>query len=62
MATDLAKAAKDRGIKYFMISYTDLFGTQRAKLVPSAAIVARPTPHACRAMTNWPPVAGWGTR
>ncbi len=29
MATDLAKAAKDRGIKYFMISYTDLFGTQR---------------------------------
>src|SRR5688500_1505109 len=36
--TDLAKAAKDRGIKYFMISYTDLFGTQRAKLVPAAAI------------------------
>ena len=40
MATDLAKAAKDRGIKYFMISYTDLFGTQRAKLVPAAAIGA----------------------
>ena len=37
---DLAKAAKDRGIKYFMISYTDLFGTQRAKLVPAAAIGA----------------------
>ncbi|MSP50198.1 MAG: type III glutamate--ammonia ligase [Alphaproteobacteria bacterium] len=38
--TDLAKVAKDRGIKYFMISYTDLFGTQRAKLVPAAAIGA----------------------
>jgi hypothetical protein len=24
-----------RGIKYFMISYTDLFGGQRAKLVPA---------------------------
>jgi glutamine synthetase type III len=38
MAKDLAKIAKDRGIKYFMISYTDLFGGQRAKLVPAAAI------------------------
>ena len=36
--TDLEAAAKDRGIKYFLISYTDLFGTQRAKLVPAAAI------------------------
>jgi len=38
MATDLAKAAKDRGIKYFLISYADLFGTMRAKLVPASAI------------------------
>lgn len=38
MASDLSKAAKDRGIKYFLISYTDLFGSQRAKLVPAAAI------------------------
>ncbi len=38
MASDLAKAAKDRGIKYFLISYTDLFGAQRAKLVPAGAI------------------------
>jgi len=38
MATDLAKVAKDRGIKYFMISFTDLFGGQRAKLVPAQAI------------------------
>jgi glutamine synthetase type III len=38
MTTDLAKIAADRGIKYFLISYTDLFGSQRAKLVPAAAI------------------------
>src|SRR6218665_1263348 len=35
---DLATFAKDRGIKYFMISFTDLFGGQRAKLVPAEAI------------------------
>ena len=34
----LAKFAEDNGVKYFMISYTDLFGGQRAKLVPAAAI------------------------
>ncbi len=38
MATNLSEAAKKRGIKYFLISYTDLYGTQRAKLVPAAAI------------------------
>jgi glutamine synthetase len=38
MTTDLAKFAKDKGVKYFMISYTDLFGGQRAKLVPAQAI------------------------
>ena len=38
MAKDLAKFAKDKGVKYFMISFTDLFGGQRAKLVPAAAI------------------------
>ena len=38
MAIDLAKAAKERGIKYFLISYVDLFGTLRAKLAPAAAI------------------------
>eukprot|EP01036_Dinobryon_divergens_P040530 gene40530-53599_t len=35
---DLAAWAKERGVKYFMISYTDLFGGQRAKLVPTQAI------------------------
>ena len=38
MTQDLAGFAKERGIKYFMISYTDLFGAQRAKLVPTQAI------------------------
>ena len=38
MSQDLASLAKKNGIRYFMISYTDLFGAQRAKLVPAAAI------------------------
>ncbi len=38
MTVDLAAFAAERGIKYFMISYTDLFGGQRAKLVPAQAI------------------------
>lgn len=38
MTQDLSSLAKDRGIRYFMISFTDLFGMQRAKLVPAAAI------------------------
>ncbi len=38
MAIDLANYAKRNGVKYFMISYTDLFGGQRAKLVPAQAI------------------------
>jgi glutamine synthetase type III len=38
MTTDLAEFAAARGIKYFMISFTDLFGGQRAKLVPTQAI------------------------
>lgn len=38
MTQDLAKFAESNGVKYFMISFTDLFGGQRAKLVPAAAI------------------------
>ena len=38
MTIDLAAFAKENGVKYFMISYTDLFGGQRAKLVPAQAI------------------------
>jgi glutamine synthetase len=36
MCKDLAKYAKDNGVKYFLISFVDLFGGQRAKLVPAA--------------------------
>lgn len=38
MAHDLAEIAKERGIQYFLISYVDLFGVLRAKLVPTSAI------------------------
>ena len=38
MAISLAEKAKELGLKYFLISYTDLFGSQRAKLVPASAI------------------------
>ena len=38
MTTDLAAEAKARGIRYFQISFIDLFGVMRAKLVPASAI------------------------
>jgi glutamine synthetase type III len=38
MTIDLAKFAKEKTVKYFMISFTDLFGGQRAKFVPAQAI------------------------
>jgi glutamine synthetase len=38
MPIDLADEARKRGIKYFLIAFTDLFGTLRAKLAPAAAI------------------------
>ncbi len=38
MTVDLAAYAAENGVKYFMISFTDLFGGQRAKLVPAQAI------------------------
>ena len=38
MTIDLSTFAQEKGIKYFMISFTDLFGGQRAKLVPAQAI------------------------
>jgi glutamine synthetase type III len=34
----LSKIAADKGIRYFMVSFTDLRGVQRAKLVPAASI------------------------
>jgi glutamine synthetase len=38
MTADLADYAKEHGIRYFLISFTDLFGAQRTKLVPASAI------------------------
>ena len=38
MTLDLETIARERGIKSFLISYSDLFGVQRAKLVPASAI------------------------
>jgi glutamine synthetase type III len=35
---NLSEIARARGIRYFLIAYTDLFGTLRAKLVPASAI------------------------
>ena len=40
MTIDLADEARKRGIAYFLISFIDLFGTMRAKLVPASAIGA----------------------
>ncbi|RDC73633.1 type III glutamate--ammonia ligase [Rhodovulum sp. 12E13] len=36
--TDLASIAREKGIEFFLISFTDLLGVQRAKLVPARAI------------------------
>jgi glutamine synthetase len=38
MATTLSKLAGSRGIEYFLVSFADLFGNMRAKLVPASAI------------------------
>ena len=38
MAKDLSKIAKEKKIKYFLISFVDLFGILRSKLVPTQAI------------------------
>jgi glutamine synthetase len=38
MAEDLAQIAKAKKIEYFLISFVDLFGVLRAKLVPARAI------------------------
>ena len=38
MSINLANVAREKGIRYFLISFTDLFGIVRSKLVPTAAI------------------------
>ncbi len=37
MTTDLSAYANDNGIRFFLFNFTDLFGMQRAKLVPASA-------------------------
>lgn len=36
--SDLAATAQERGIRFFLISFTDMLGVQRAKLAPAQAI------------------------
>ena len=38
MTHDLSKVAKQKKIKYFLISYVDFFGVLRSKLVPAQVI------------------------
>ena len=38
MSKNLTDVAKTKGIRYFLISFTDLFGVVRSKLVPASAI------------------------
>ena len=38
MSKNLSKIAKQKKIKYFLISFVDLFGVLRSKLVPTEAI------------------------
>jgi glutamine synthetase type III len=38
MEKDLEKIAKEKGIKYFLVSWVDMFGMLRSKLVPTRAI------------------------
>jgi len=38
MATDLARVAKEKDLEYFLISFVDIFGVLRSKLVPTRAI------------------------
>ena len=40
MTKNLAEIAKKKGIEYFQISFVDLFGVMRAKLVPASAIAS----------------------
>ena len=38
MSKNLSRIAKQKKIKYFLISFVDLFGVLRSKLVPARAI------------------------
>jgi glutamine synthetase len=38
--TDLARLVRDQGLSFLLVSFTDLFGVQRSKLVPASAVAA----------------------
>jgi glutamine synthetase len=38
----LSAYARDKGVKYFLIAFVDLFGTMRAKIVPARRARALP--------------------
>ena len=45
MAKNLFKIAKQKKIKYFLISFVDLFGVLRSKLVPAGTNFDLKTPN-----------------
>jgi len=47
MTINLANVAREKGIRYFLISFTDLFGVVRSKLVPTSAISGMQKDGAC---------------
>ena len=51
---DLATFAAARGVKHFLVSFSDLLGTMRAKLVPAQAIA-----EACRSGAGFAGFATW---
>ena len=53
--SELAAYAKKNGIKFFLFNFTDLFGVQRAKLVPAEAAAMAQVP---LAGTSWIPGRG----
>ncbi|MCA9113531.1 MAG: type III glutamate--ammonia ligase [Planctomycetaceae bacterium] len=54
MLTTLSQRAEELGIRYFLVSFTDLFGTLRAKLIPASAIDS-----ACRTGAGFAGFATW---
>jgi glutamine synthetase type III len=54
MTSELERLAQQRGIKYFLVSFSDLLGGVRAKLVPTAAIA-----DACAAGAGFAGFATW---
>ncbi len=54
----LAELAKELQLDFFLVSYTDLLGGTRAKLVPATKIAAIPDPESLIVLP-WQPNIGW---